>query len=253
MIQLSVIIITFNEEKNIGRCLDSVRGVADEIVVVDSFSEDRTREICLEHGVRVVEHSFEGYIEQKNYALGLAAHPYVLSLDADEAMSETLRDSILEVKSNWLYDGYVMNRVTSYCGQWIRHGSWYPDRKLRLFDRRKSRWGGQNPHDKVVMNNSAKTARLRGDLLHYSFYSIAQHLDTMNNFSTIKARIKFEKGIKPRLHHFLVYPRFRFFRDFVVKGGFRDGFYGYVIARNNAYNVYLTYAKLRTLWRERAQ
>lgn len=250
MVPLSVIIITFNEERNIGRCLESVRDVADEIVVVDSFSQDDTQRICESHGVRVIEHPFEGYVEQKNFALNQATHPYVLSLDADEALSETLKKSIAEAKANWLYDGYEMNRMTNYCGQWIRHGSWYPDRKLRLFDRRKARWGGQNPHDKIVMNRGAQTARLKGDILHYSFYSVAQHLDTINNFSNIKAQIKYDKGFKPRFYDFWLRPRFRFFRDYILKAGFRDGFFGYVIAKNNAFMIHITLAKVRTHLRE---
>ena len=125
-VSISAVIITLNEERNIGRCLDSLQGVADEIVVVDSYSSDRTEEICRSHGARFIQHRFAGHIEQKNWAILQASHPYVLSLDADEALSYELTSSILEVKGNWTHDAYYFNRLTSYCGKWIRHTTWYP-------------------------------------------------------------------------------------------------------------------------------
>src|SRR6187551_311049 len=133
-IQLSVVIITFNEERNIARCLDSVREIADDVVVVDSFSTDKTEAICREKGARFVQHKFEGHIEQKNYAVTQAKFPYILSLDADEAPDEKLIASIKKVKADWIADGYSMNRLTNYCGKWIHHCGWYPDVKLRLWD-----------------------------------------------------------------------------------------------------------------------
>ena len=140
MIQLSAVIITFNEERNIGRCIDSLQGIADDIVVVDSFSSDKTKEICLSKNVRFVEHAFDGHIEQKNWAITQAKHPHILSLDADEALDEVLKKSILEVKQNFTQDAYQMNRITNYCGQWIKHCGWYPDTKLRLWDSSKGYW-----------------------------------------------------------------------------------------------------------------
>src|SRR6516225_8076489 len=148
MTSVSIVIITFNEEKNIRRCLESVKEIADEIVVVDSLSTDHTKSICKEFGVRFIEQKFLGYIEQKNFALDQAKYDYVLSLDADEAISKELVKSIQEVKQNPESDGYRMNRLTNFCGKWIKHGSWYPDTKLRVFNRKKARWGGINPHDK---------------------------------------------------------------------------------------------------------
>ena len=132
MIRLSVVIITLNEEKQIARCIDSVKHVADEILVVDSLSTDKTKEICLGLGVRFVEQKFLGYVEQKNFALKLATHDYVLSLDADEALDEKLQKAILKIKSNFIYDGYEFNRLTAYNGFWVRHCGWYPDTKLRM-------------------------------------------------------------------------------------------------------------------------
>src|SRR6185312_8761206 len=175
MPKISVVIITKNEEKNIGRCIDSVKDIADDIIVIDSFSTDKTEEICKSKGARFVQHAFEGHIEQKNYATSLTEYPHVLSLDADEALDDTLKKSIAEVKENWKYDGYEMNRLTNYCGTWIKHCGWYPDRKLRLFDKTKGKWGGINPHDKFELQPNSTISRLRGDILHYSYYTIDDH------------------------------------------------------------------------------
>ena len=124
-VQISVVIIAFNEERNIGRCIDSVKEIADDIVVVDSFSKDNTEEICSEKNARFIQHPFEGHIEQKNWAITQAKHQYVLSLDADEALDEQLISEISFIKSNWTHDGYSMNRLNQFCGKWIKHGGWY--------------------------------------------------------------------------------------------------------------------------------
>jgi glycosyltransferase involved in cell wall biosynthesis len=182
MLKLSVVIITRNEEKNIGRCLDSVMDIADDIVVVDSFSTDRTEEICKNKGARFFQHVFEGHIEQKNYAVTLTEYQNVLSLDADEALDDVLKKSIVAVKENLQYDGYEMNRLTNYCGTWIKHCGWYPDTKLRMFDKRKGKWGGTNPHDKFEMYQGSKTGKLKGDILHYSYYTIDDHYKQIEYF-----------------------------------------------------------------------
>lgn len=251
MTPISAVIITFNEERNIGRCIDSLQEIAEDIVVVDSYSTDKTEEICRGKGVRFVQHPFGGYIEQKNYALTQSRFDHVLSLDADEALSDDLRKSVLSVKENFNETGYEMNRLTNYCGKWIKHTGWYPDRKLRLFDKRKARWAGRNPHDRCELDKGSTTKRIEGDILHYSFYTIDQHLETINKFSSIKAEVMYERGKKARWYNFLVNPAFRFFRDMILKGGFRDGFYGYVIARNSAHSVFLKYVKLKDLYRQR--
>ena len=168
-VRLSAVIITYNEERNIQRCLESLNGVVDEIVVVDSYSTDRTEEICASFDTRFIRHRFIGHIEQKNWAILQASSPYVLSLDADEALSDELRASILRVKENWTHDGYNFNRLTNYCGKWIRNTSWYPSKKLRLWDARKGSWGGFNPHDRYYLNRGASRHFLKGDIHHYSY------------------------------------------------------------------------------------
>ena len=249
MIKLSTVIITFNEEKNIRRCLDSVQRVSDEVIVVDSFSADGTEAICREYGVKFMQHAFKGHIQQKNYALEQAASPYVLSLDADEALDERLQDEIIKIKKDWQADSYNFNRLTNYCGQWIRHSGWYPDVKTRLWDKRKGKWGGRNPHDKVIMEPSASQRHIPGNLLHFSFYTIAQHLEQINKFSGIKAQGLYERGKNAGWVKLWFSPFIKFVRDYFLKLGFLDGFYGLVICMNSAHSNFLKYAKLRELYK----
>ncbi len=246
-IKLSVTIITYNEEKNIERCLQSVLEVADDIVVVDSFSTDKTEEICSRYPVRFIQHAFEGHIEQKNWAISQAKYPHVLSLDADEALSEVLKQSIITVKHDWQADGYTMDRLTNYCGKWIKHCGWYPDTKLRLVDSRKGSWGGMNPHDKYLMEKGAAIWHLEGDLLHYSYYTIAQHVDQIQKFTTINARMKHQKN--KHIPVGMVILRFfhAFIKKYFFKLGFLDGYYGYVISVLSAYTTFVKDIKLREL------
>lgn len=246
-IPISAVIITFNEERNIERCLHSLQGVADEIVVLDSFSTDRTEEICRSFGVRFFQHAFDGHIEQKNRAITFASHPHILSLDADEALSETLRESILKVKNNWTADGYYMNRLTNYCGQWIHHCGWYPDRKLRLWDARKGKWGGVNPHDRFELAGGDKnTLRLNGDLLHYSYYSEEELRRQTRYFAEIAARQLQSTGKKPGMLRPYFKAAVKFARNYIFKLGFLDGKAGLTICRMAAYGTFLKYKKLST-------
>ena len=249
MPELSVVIITFNEERNIAQCLESVKGIADEIVIVDSFSTDKTKEIALSYGVQFIEHAFEGHIQQKNWAAAQSTFPHVLSLDADEVLSEELTQSIIEVKNCWDADGYSFNRLTNYCGSWIRHGSWYPDVKLRLWDRRKGKWGGMNPHDCYEMENGSKIRHLKGDLFHYSYYTISDHTKQVEKFTEITAKVLFDKGKKASLSKLVFGSTIKFFRDYFLKAGFLDGYAGYQIAKISAYATFLKYARLRDLHR----
>jgi glycosyltransferase involved in cell wall biosynthesis len=245
---LSVVIITYNEERNIGRCLASVRAVADEVVVLDSFSSDRTEAIVREHGARFVQHAFDGHIEQKNRAITHAAHPFVLSLDADEALDERLVNAIRKAKEGTA-DGYTMNRLTNYCGSWIRHGGWYPDVKLRLWDSRKGQWTGTNPHDRYELAEGARLEHLQGDLLHYSYYTLNDHLKQVNYFTDIMAKALHARGKRESMVKLLLSPVAKFFGDYVFRGGFLDGWHGFVIAMISAHATFLKYAKLKELHR----
>ncbi len=252
-VRISAVIVTYNEERDIERCLTSLVGVADEIVVVDSYSTDRTEEICRSFNVKFLKHRFFGYIEQKNWALLQASSRYILSIDADEALSLELRKSILEVKKAWTQDGYSFNRLNSYCGKLIRHTSWYPDRKLRLLDSRKGSWGGTNPHDQLRLSDGCTQKRLRGDLLHYSYYSVPEHIEKINRFSTIVSESMFRRGTRAPMYKLILHPLWRFFKDFLVKGGIWEGYFGLIISANSSYEVFLKYVKLRNLYQEQRQ
>ena len=248
MTPISAVIITFNEEKNIGRCLASLQGIADDIVVVDSFSKDKTEEICKEYQVRFVQHAFEGHIEQKNWAITQAKYPHVLSLDADEALDETLKKAILAVKENWKFNGYTMNRLTNYCGSWVHHCGWYPDTKLRLWDSRLGSWGGDNPHDKFELQSEHKqTSHLKGDILHYSYYTLEDHYKQVTYFTDILAKAQYQKGKKAPLLVLLFSPIVKFIKDYFIKKGFLDGKVGFQICRISAYATFTKYRKLRRL------
>lgn len=248
MLKVSAVIICYNEERNIARCIESLLQVVDEIVVVDSGSNDRTLEILKSYNVRVVFHAFEGHIQQKNYALTQASHDFVLSLDADECLSEELKKSILDIKtSKTIAQAYSMNRLTNYCGKWIRHCGWYPDEKLRFFDRRIASWGGENPHDKIMLRSGLKAIKLKGDILHYSYYSISDHLLQIEKFTTIAAHAAFQNGKKSSLLKIVIAPLHKFIRDYFIKLGFLDGFEGFVICRLSAMATFSKYVKLRML------
>jgi glycosyltransferase involved in cell wall biosynthesis len=249
MIKLSVVIITFNEEKNIARCLASVKNIADDIAVVDSFSKDRTKEICLASGARFIEHAFEGHIQQKNWAITQALYPHVLSLDADEALDDELQRSVAQAKQNWQHAGYYMNRLTNYCGHWVRHCGWYPDKKLRLWDSTKGEWRGINPHDKYeVFEGDKATGYLKGNILHYSFYTVESHLKQIEYFTDISAKALFEKGYKPTFMKLHISPIATFIGGYFLKFGFLDGKYGFGICKNSAWATKLKYQKLQALY-----
>lgn len=247
-VRLSVVIITFNEERNIGRCLDAVQAVADDLVVLDSFSTDRTEAICREKGARFVQHAFDGHIEQKNRAITHARYPHVLALDADEAPDATLLEAIRAVKANWQHEGYTMNRLTNYCGQWIYHCGWYPDTKLRLWDSRKGAWGGVNPHDKYELSAAgATTEHLAGNLLHYSYYSVEEHYRQADKFSTIAAKAMHAQGKRSSLLLAALKASAKFIRNYIIKRGFLDGHNGWLICRISASETWQKYTKLRKL------
>ncbi len=247
MIKISAVIITYNEEKNIERCLQSLIEVADEIIVLDSFSTDKTEQICKRYPVNFVQHKFDGYIEQKNRALSLTTNNYVLSLDADECLSERLKASILAEKRNLNHDAYSFNRLNYYCQKPIKHGAWYPDKKIRLWNKTKGSWGGTNPHDTVILKNNTRKKHLKGDLHHFSHNTIEEHVQQTDKFTTIAAKALFDKGKKASIMKIWGKTCFSFFKNFIMNFAFLDGFYGLLIARINTYGTFLKYSKLRHL------
>lgn len=247
MIKLSSVIITFNEERNIGRCLESLAGIADEIVVIDSGSTDGTESICRSFGVKFIHHSFDGYSEQKNFAVSQCSFEYILSLDADEALSTELKDSISALKDNWEKDGYSFSRLTNYCGKWIHHCGWYPDRKLRLFRKEKGKWSESKLHEKFILNDPYNNGFLKGDLLHYSYYTIEDHLNQVNKFTEIAAISDYSNGKRSSLILILLKPAIRFIRDYFFHLGLLDGYSGFVICRISSHASFIKYVKLYQL------
>jgi glycosyltransferase involved in cell wall biosynthesis len=249
MEKISVVIISFNEEKNIGRCIDSVKELADEIIILDSYSTDQTVEIARSKGAIIKQQAFLGYIEQVNAAVDMASHHYILSLDADEALDQVLKESIRKASEKFTSRAYRMNRLSNYCGQFIHHGSWYPDRKIRLFDRRIARWGGVNPHSRVVLQENIQVEHLRGDILHYSYYTISEHVAQNNKFSTISAETYFSQGKKTSVFKILLNPVWAFIQSYILRAGFLDGLFGLVIAIQIAHLTFLKHLKLYLLYK----
>jgi len=251
--KISVCITAGNEEANIRRCLESATW-ADEIVVVDSFSTDRTVEICREFTDRVYQHEWLGYIGQKNLIKDLATGPWILFLDADEEISPGLWDEINEeFKSGNAADfaGYDFPRLVRYLGRWITHGDWYPDTKLRLFRKDKGECGGKEPHDRTTVSGRVK--RLRNPLFHYTYTDISNQMSTLNRFTTISAIGKNEEGRRYKLIDLLFRPSFRFFRCYILKRGFLDGLPGLIIAVFTSFGVFAKYAKLWEIQRKKKE
>lgn len=245
MINLSVVIITYNEEAKIKFCLESVRDIADEIIIVDSFSTDQTEQICKNYNVHFIQNKFQGHIQQKNYAISKAKFDYILSLDADEVLSNQLKENIKRIKQNFSADGYSFNRLNNYCGKWIKHGSWYPDRKLRLWDRRLGQWEGENPHDRFKMIENAKIEHIKGDLLHYTISEITEHINQVYKFSTIGAQSDINRGKRSSILKIIINPLWKFLRDYLIKMGFLDGYEGFQIAIISAFATFLKYSIIK--------
>ena len=246
--KLSAVIITFNEERNIQRCIESLLPVADEIIVVDSFSTDRTEEICKLYSIKFFQNVFEGHIEQKNIALLKANHDWILSIDADEALSETLQKAIKKSLEAPQFDAFAMNRLTNYCGKWVKYCGWYPDTKVRLVKKNKAHWTGTNPHDKLELKEKSQVCSLQGDLLHYSYYTKEDHFKQIEYFGSISAKELFLKGKK--ISVFLLYLKgaTQFFKSYLVKLGFLDGKTGWHISSRSAYATLRKYQILRKMY-----
>jgi len=248
-VKVSAVVITFNEERNIGRCLQSLEKVVDEIIVVDSFSSDRTIELLSAFPkVKINQVDWKGFSDTKNHANELASGDYILSIDADEELSSELQQSITEaLQSIKPGEVYRINRLTNYCGQWIRHSGWYPEYKVRLFPRATSQWRG-TLHEELVFQHPVKIKTLEGDLLHYSYPTVDAHLTKMLSYATLAVKKDLAAGKRYSfINHGLIKPVFVFIRKYFLQAGFLDGFYGFVIAINSAYERFLRYARYRKL------
>jgi glycosyltransferase involved in cell wall biosynthesis len=225
---VSACIITLNEEDRIADCIRSVDW-CDEVVVVDSHSADRTREIAAGMGARVIERDWPGHVAQKEFAIRAAHNDWVFCIDADDTV------------------GWTMPRMSSYLGRWIRHGTWYPDLSLRLFDRRHGHWGGNDPHDRVELDG--RPGRLTNRLLHHPYRNFAEHLQTIDRYTTIMAQGSWERGRRAHVSDVVLRPAVRFVRFYFLKAGFLEGWRGLLLAYLAAHYVRLKYAKLLVLQR----
>ena len=242
MVSLSVIVITKNEAHNIQSCLESVL-FADQIVVVDSGSSDTTVELAREMGAEVtVNRDWKGFGVQKNRALALARCDWVLALDADERVTPALRAQIIAVLQAPKYSGYSLSRLSSYCGQYMRHSGWYPDRVTRLFKRQAAVFSNELVHERIVISESV--GQLDAILLHESFKDFESVLDKANRYSTAGAQALFERGKTASLGKAVVHGLWAFFRTYVLRLGFLDGRMGLVLAISNAEGTYYRYLKL---------
>jgi len=248
--KLSVTVITKDEAADIGAALDSV-AFADEIVVVDSHSTDDTVAIARRHTDRVFVRDWAGYIDQKNYAAAQASHDWILSLDADERVTPALADEIKATLAAPPAQAYRIPRVTWHFGRWIRTTDWYPDYQLRLYDRRSAQWTGKYVHEAVTVNGTV--GQLQNELQHYAYRDIADHLETMDRYTTYAAKQMYESGRRAGLLQVAGHPPLAFLRNYVARGGFRDGVAGFTISAMNSYYVFLKFAKLWELERQESR
>jgi glycosyltransferase involved in cell wall biosynthesis len=246
--KITATIITLNEEHNIARAIESLR-CCDEILLVDSGSSDRTVEVARKLGARVIEAAWPGYAQQKNFAAEQAANDWILSIDADEAISEELEAELWNLKKNGAScDAYTMPRLAQYLGRWIRHSGWYPDRKVRLYNRAKARWTGEYVHESVKVEG--KVGHLDGNLLHYTCASLSEHLKTMDRYTTLAAEEIVARKQQVPAYRLAVDPAWTFLKSYLLQRGFQDGVEGLAIAYMAALYTFLKYAKARK--RERA-
>ncbi len=248
--KISAVVISYNEERNMARCIESLIDVVDEIIVVDSFSTDQTKEICEKYNVRFYQHDWLGYSKTKNYANSLAKYDWILSLDSDEALSDELAQSLIHEKQNLNGNSYIFNRKANYCGQWINHCGWYPDKKIRLWKKDIAAWEG-NIHEELIFKTKEETNSLNGDILHYSYYSISEHISQTNKFTDIAAEQMLSQNKKVSLLKLFFSPIAKFTSSYFFRLGFLDGFYGFVICVLSANASFLKYSKLRQLTRTR--
>ena len=241
--KISATIITFNEERNVARAIESLR-CCDEILVLDSGSNDRTVEIATKLGARVVEASWHGYAAQKNIAAELAASDWVLSLDADESLSEALEAELWQIKKNGpKFDGYTVPRLAQYLGRWILHSGWYPDRKVRLFNKHKAQWIGEFVHESVTVDGPV--GHLKSNLLHFTCSSLSEHVRSINNYTTLAAQELVSRGQNAGFGRLLFDPPWTFLRAYVLNRGFLDGVEGMAIAYMAAFYNFVKYSKAR--------
>ena len=251
MTRISAVVITYNEERNIKRCIESLLPVMDEIIVIDSFSTDRTKDICSLYPVVFIEKSWEGYSKTKNFGNLTASNDYIFSIDADESLSESLQNELLELKRIGIEGNYTVNRLTNYCNNWIYHSGWFPDWKIRLFSKTNSSWNDAIVHEELIHSNDVKTIKLKGLLFHYSYFSAHQHKEKADKYSLLTAEKYFEQNKKVSFLSPYLSAFGRFFFMYFLKRGFLDGYSGLMIAKISAQSNVVKYKELLRLYREK--
>jgi glycosyltransferase involved in cell wall biosynthesis len=249
MSPLSVVILTFNEERNIGRCLESVRPIADDIIIIDSLSTDATESICLKFGATFIKRPWEGFSPAKNFGNAQARHDHILSLDADEAVSPELQKSIVQMKTGNPAKAYRFNRLNNFAGQWIRHGGWYPDSVTRIFDRQNSKWVGA-VHEQLDGFDRSEIKSLPGDCLHYSYYSVDELRVRSRKYADLGAQKMLSAGKRPKPLNPVLHAATKFIRDYIIRAGFLDGRNGLAIARINAQGTFRKYRDFERIYAE---
>ena len=250
--KISATVVAFNEERNIARAVTSLRACADEIVVVDSGSSDRTREIAAALGARVIEEPWRGYAAQKNFAASVATHPYILSIDADEELTPALAEEIIALKTQApQFDAWTMPRLARYLGRWIRHSGWYPDRKVRLYHRDRAAWQGDYVHESVHVSGgiSGAIGHLNSDLLHFTCDSLSQHLRTLDRYTSLAAQQLAASGKPIPFRRLVIDPPWTFLRSYFLQRGFLDGTHGFLIAAMASFYTFTKYSKARKIAR----
>jgi glycosyltransferase involved in cell wall biosynthesis len=248
--KISAIIITFNEQRHLAQCLESLRSIVDELVVVDSGSQDQTLEIASRYGARTCVRQWTNYSDQKNFAASLTSNDWILSVDADECLSPALRDALLTLKTKEpTASAFEFSRKALYLGRWIQHSGWYPDFKKRLYLRSKGRWDGAFVHESLVIDGPVE--RLPGDLLHYTCESVSEHLNSLDRYTTLAAQDLLRRGQRSSPLNSLLSALTAFLKSYVLKQGFRDGIQGFLIAFFASYYNFAKYAKLWELEQKR--
>lgn len=246
---ISVVIITYNEEDRLEPTLKSVADIASEIIIVDSYSTDDTIKIARKYTDKIIQRKWTNYSSQKNFANSKATFPWILSLDADERLSPELQEEILGLEEkNSGADAYSMPRRVFYLGRWIRHTVWYPDRKIRLFRREKAHWEGEYVHESLVVKG--KVQELKAALLHYTYRNIHDHISRLNTFSYLGAQKLYAQGKRCGAANLFFLPIFGFVKSYFLKAGFLDGFAGFVVSVLHGFSIFLRYAKLREIWKK---
>lgn len=246
-LSVSAFVLSYNEEDNIERCLKSLL-FCDEIILIDSFSTDRTVELAKKIGVKVIQHPWAGYKQQKIFGLSQCRYDWVLNIDADEEVSQELRESILDVMQKAdrdpesICDGYEVNRLVWYFDRYWRNGGWYPEYRLRFFRRSLISWGGLEPHEKPILNG--QMGRLPGDLYHYTYRSIEEQAKQLLHFALLSGGSAHKEGYRSSLWNLIVNPLSRFVKFYILKKGFREGMPGFIVAVLEGYYAFLKYARM---------